>query len=702
MKKVLIVICITALLVNGYFAYFESYTSDEEEENGGGNGNGVDVPTEKQFKLKEEKSVTVGDTTHKITVLFINENAVLIRIESDPIEGILAKNHPERIDTDDDGYYDMELKVVFIDMENELVDIEIRPIHIEIGGKDDIKFSVEVPEKKLDDEYRYDFTLFAQIYWENKTSGNYSEYTLNGNGQWDNGVYGPVTAESGFGDDHQTVLERQQLDGSFTISLDSSDTGKVSVAGTFSADNKVYKELEEGRVIKSMNHGELGVDQLPKATVPIPINYVADLRYYPEPYEDQMPTLDEEIYVGENISEGDEGSFLFEGSSEWSGGYYNWTAEDVENTAGLQSLRINITSKFFNWLDFKRIVWISNDISFPTKEYLRTNQSYEDNETKFWIILEQERTLHTGYTRGNADIPWVENGNAEFPSLHPVGEYTKWDKIPEGGHMFEDEPAPKDSTVQMAPEDALQFARDNSAGLNSFLKMYPNAYVTNAKYNATLEDTDLQQKAGSHKWNFSLRDYMTDEEAREYRREKEKEAGKDNDDDDDDDEWEDDNYWPERRYSVRVAKNLTKNIIPIGTYSTTTEIDKDLGERRGWSNFRRSELASKGITLSGVVDILRDDEEAESEFFNILTGELKVEDLSIHLGEGESSADQPGFEIIQLITGITMPRSKYAWHFQRASVYESGDTFIVGVDVETGRLIYVTKVSGNQIMGLFS
>ena len=85
-----------------------------------------------------------------------------------------------------------------------------------------------------------------------------------------------------------------------------------------------------------------------------------------------------------------------------------------------------------------------------------------------------------------------------------------------------------------------------------------------------------------------------------------------------------------------------------------------------------------------------------------MTGDLEVKDLTIHLGEGETSSDQPGFEIIQLITGITMPHSKYAWHFQKASVYETGDTFIVGVDVETGRLIYVTKVSGNQIMGLFS
>ncbi len=686
MKKILVIICISALVINAYFAYFENYRPKENDET---QNDHVDVPTENQFKLKEEKSVTIGDITHEITVLSIDGNSVLIRIESDPKEVYLTKDYPEMVDTNDDGYYDVELKIVDIDIEKGIVDIEIKSINVEIGGKEDIKFSVEIPEKKLDDKYRYDFTLFAQIYWENKTSGNYSKYTLNGNGQWDNEVNGPVTAESGFGDNHQSLLERQKLDGSFTVSLDSSDTGKVSVAGTFNADNKVYKELVEGRVIKSMNHGELAVDQLPKATVPVPIHYNADLRYYPEPYEDQMKTLDEEVYEGENITEDDEGSFLFEGSSEWSGGYYNWTAEDVENIAGLQSLRINITSKFFNWLDFKRVVWISNEISYPTKEYLRTNQSYEDNKTAFWIILEQERILQKGYTRGTADIPW-ENGIAEFPDLHPKGEYEEWGKVPQGGHMFE--PAePAERTVQMAPEEALDFAMENSVGLDSFLKMYPNAYVTNAKYNASLEDTDLQQKAGSHKWNLTLGDYLSDEEAREYW---EKEENHDDDEEND--------IWPERRYNLRVARNVTKKVNPRDPYSTTTEIEKDLGNRRRYSNFKRSELASNGITVSGVVDILRDDEDANDEFFNILTGDLEVKDLTIHLGEGETSSDQPGFEIIQLITGITMPHSKYAWHFQKASVYETGDTFIVGVDVETGRLIYVTKVSGNQIMGLFS
>jgi hypothetical protein len=49
-----------------------------------------------------------------------------------------------------------------------------------------------------------------------------------------------------------------------------------------------------------------------------------------------------------------------------------------------------------------------------------------------------------------------------------------------------------------------------------------------------------------------------------------------------------------------------------------------------------------------------------------------------------------------------MPYTKYTWTFQRASVYETGDTFIVSVDINTGRLVQVTRITGNQMRGLFS
>ena len=686
MKSFVLTICIAAILVNAAFVIID-HRPDNKEGDGGGGGNNDVEPEENEFRLNEAKDIEINGTTHTITILSIDENNVRLRIESDPMEVILSLGIVEYVNMDDDEFYDLELSVTSIDDED--VIIEYRPIYIKIGGVEDIPFWVEMPERKFGDDYRYDFTLFAQMYWENYTTGNYSKYTIVGNGQWDEETLGPSTAESGYSDQHDVAIYRRNLDGSFTLSLDSSDTGKISVGGTFSADSKDYLEFEEKKVIKSLNHGELSVDKLPKASVPVPIHYVADLRYYPDPYEERMPTLDEEIYEGENISEGDTGSFLFAGSSEYSGGYYNWTAEDVDNIAGFPSLRLNITTKYWDFLDFKKIVWLSKEAPFPTKEYVKTNSTYEDEEGIFWIILETERTLVGNPTRGSAIIPWKEQGSAVFPDYHPEGEYLNWGKIPKGGHMFnmgEEDAVNEELPVHMSPEAALEFALGNSDELADFMKANPGAYVTNAVYNSTLQQgLDPQKNEGSHYWNLTLQDWIDNP------------RWGDEDEHDDGEE----RTWPEHRYGLRVAKNITWNKNPLNPYSAEVEVDKDYGQRRGWANFRRNEIDEKGLTLSGAVDILKDDDETSSEYFD-LSGDLNMKDLRLGIGEGATSAELPGAEIIQLITGITMPHSKFVWYFQKGTVYESGDTFTTGIDVETGRLVYVMEVSGNQIMGLFS
>ncbi len=688
LKKTVIIICALALVINSLFAFWIGYMPDGDDDDDVTDKNPDDVkPKEDEFSLGEGKIIEVNGTTHTITVLTIVGNNVRIRIESEPREVYLSLGIPENVDTDGDDFYDVELNITDIDEKKDIVTLEIRPVYIEIGGIEDIPFWVEVPERKFGDSYRYDFTLFAQMYWENYTTGNYSKYTITGQGQWDEETNGPTTAESGYSDEHDVAQFRRNLAGSFTLSLDSSDTGKISVGGTFEADNKDYLEFEEKKTIKSVNHGELSVDKLPKATVPVPINYVADLRYYPDPEEERLPTLDEEIYEGKNISEGDTGSFLFAGSSEYSGGYYNWTAEDVEKIGDHPSLRVNITTKIFHFLDFKKIVWLSKDVPFPTKEFIRTNSTFEDEDGIFWLILETERTL-TNTDRGSNSIPWKVDGSAEFPAVHPNGEYLKWDKIPKGGSKFDDleeeDAVNEDIPVHMSPEHALDFALANSDELADFMKDNPAAYVTNAVYNTTLKYPEIDDNVGSHYWNLTLQDWI---EFNWEDHEEEDEKGE--------------RKWPEHRYSLRVAKNITTNINPLNPYDAGTEIDKDYGKRSGWANFKRKDIDDEGLTLSGAIDILAADPDAGNEFFDGF-GELDIKDMYIAIGEGGTSEEMPGAEIIQLITGITMPHSKYVWHFQKDTVYQSGDTFMTGMDVETGRLVYVMSVSGNQIMGLFS
>ncbi len=696
MNKVFItLVCVIALLANAYFGYFGWAPEENNGGNGNGNGDGNghgddedgdddddddddDVISEfitVELTLDERETVKIENESHRITVLSIDGETVLLRIESDPIEVELHKGRSKKVMIEGEHY----LKIKVTGISEDTVTLEIRSFE---------KMSVYTPPMKLHAEYEYDFELFAELYWKNYTTGNYSKYTVDSDGSWRDTVAGPLPVESGYGDKHDCILERHEMDGLFTLILDSSETGKISVDGEFSADNMEYVELEEGKTIKSENDGKMEVKYLPKAKIQIPVSYDGTIRYYPEPTDEQLPTVGEQIYVDKTIKEGDSGSIFYPGSSEQSAGYYNWTAEKGETIKvgrekkeDVETLLLNITSNFYYNFDFKRLAWISNDHHYIIKELLRTNVSYEDDEGIFWFIFEERRTL-LEYTRGSEEIPWVEDGVAEYPEKHETGEYESWNMVPRGGSMFDGDPKTDDMTVQMAPEDALSFARENSAGLTDFLKQYPDAYIGQAKYNATLQTPKANDKLGSHVWNFSFQEFMDGQEARDFEEKHDK--------------------WPEKRYTLRVAKNVSKEINPLTPeeYRFDQEVDKDYGKLEGYSNFKRSEIASNGLTLSGALDIIKTDPDALKELFDG-DGELVLEDLAISVGEGATAEEAPGTEIVEALTGLNMPYTKYTWTFQRASLYEAGDTFIISVDVETGRLVQVTRISGTQIMGMF-
>jgi len=57
----------------------------------------------------------------------------------------------------------------------------------EVEGPDDLEpsdiTSLKVPEPMVGDLIRYDYTVFAQLYAENYTSGEWEKYTLSGKGE---------------------------------------------------------------------------------------------------------------------------------------------------------------------------------------------------------------------------------------------------------------------------------------------------------------------------------------------------------------------------------------------------------------------------------------------------------------------------------------------------------------------------------------
>ncbi len=689
-KLFIILVCLIALLANAYFGAFNKWApgeidddteieNDDDDDSDDDDDDDGDPDRKELFtieiELNEKKTIEIENDTHKITLLDIDGDTVLLKIESDPTEVLLRKGILEKVYLKGDYYITLKIE-----------DITGNSVKLEIKSYE--KFSVHLPPEMIGDIFEYDFDLYAELYYENYTTGNYSKYILDSDGTWEDIVTGPYDIESGYGDKHSCVLNRYLMNGEFDITLDSTETGEVTVGGKFKADTREYTEFQDRKTIKSENEGEMEVDQLPKATIAGKVKYDGIIRYYPEPSEEQMPTISQQIYYDTKIQEGDSGSIWYEGSSDLSSGEYNWTAEKKEtfkvNGNDVDTLKINISSNFYYNFDFNRQAWISNDHHHIVKEIFRTNTTYEDEEGIFWMIFEERRML-LDYNIGETEKPWKDDETAEYPSTHGTGEYENWDKIPNGGHLFDDDPMTQDLTVQMAPEDALEFARENSPGLKNFLKQYPNSYVGRAKYNATLQDpTGSNDKVGMHLWNLSIQDHMNIQDARDYEEKYDKR--------------------PQKQYNLRVAKNVSRNkdpLTPLVKYEHEQEIEREDGKTGGFAKNRRSELDSKGCTLSGAVDIIKTDPDANEQLFDS-DGNLIVKDLSILLGEGATGESAPGTEIVQALTGLNMPYTKYTWTFQRASVYETGDTFIVSVDINTGRLVQVTRITGNQMRGLFS
>ncbi len=715
-KTLLIIICIASLLINVvYFGIFDNVWEKEEELNnddddekpGSGPSNNDPIQqgesTSEGIKVGETEEMVVGAVTHSVTVTGIDGDTVTLIIESDPVEVTATLDIPEYVDTDKDEIYDIQVLVT--DISGTTVKLTLTSILVPINNTGNEVISVRQPSLHMGDDFRYDFSVFAELYAENKTSGEYERYTITGNGQWDFKVYGPVDAESGYGEIHSCVQERMVADGALTVVVDTPDTGKVSVDGSFSADRSEYSELKSRTLIKAVNQGEMAIDQLPRATVPVPIQYEGYVRTYPDPTEEVQPTLEDQIYEDKDITVGDEGSVYYEGPYEEavSQGYYNWTAEQMENIAGIPSLKINITRQYWGFLDFIQTVWISSKTPYPTRTFLRTNTTWDEENEKGWIIIEQDRTLTSGYSRGSDPIPW-EDTEATFQDTHPDGEFLKWDKIPKGGYKFDntelEDPINTEFAVHMSPEDALDFMIRNSTGMGEFTDEFSNTLVTEATYWANLSNLDPQNNAGSHYWNITLADYMSWDELEpifeDYEEWEEEHEGE---------EWEDIPeeerfHWPEHLYAARVAKNITKSINPLDPYSAEIEIDKDYTREEGWSWIKRSELDDEGCTLSGAVDIVAGDDMASTELFD-RSGDLDMNDLGIVVAKGATSSQLPAAQVLQQITGIVMPSANYGWIFWKGSAWEQGDMFSAAVDVETGRMVYITKISGTALMGMF-
>lgn len=545
------------------------------------------------------------------------------------------------------------------------------------GGDDDITvdpltFVVQAPPQKVHDKEKYDYYIFAELYSENKTA--YERYTITGTGTVVMSIGTPSEAEDGFKQNHNCLPESEVMSFTFVIAIDKSDSDPLSISGTSLITNNAFRDLASKRTMKSITQASVDMDRLPRT--PIPVSLDATLRSYPDPNKEALKTLDESIFQeGQEVRLNDSGSYIKPNEDWWMTETYNWTTDSVEKVSGYNTIRINITSRvFYQFMDFSRLVWIAPELPLPAKIWTKMNTSWEDeNESGHMILITQRTILNgtEGFSRGDQDIVWTTG--ASYLTKYPGSEIKSWDLMPQDGVQF------ADTNFQMSPNGAVDYAKANSEGLQDFLDGYNDegeVVCLEADYNFTKtskDKSDPDGKAGTYYWNltFGLKNQNME------------------------------NYWRvNQTYNILVREVIEKK--PISGYSSTLSIPAgtDRGQRRGSAPYLKSELDSQTLTMASSVAIMKQDEEITSNGFDKL-GRLQ-DDFRYYLSMAAlESSNTPSLNIINTLTGIQTPTTKYTWMLQQGTVWESGQTFTAAVDIPTGQLIYVMSADGTQLNTLF-
>jgi len=83
--------------------------------------------SEIQLKENKEAKFIFEEEEHTITIDSVNDDSVTITIQSNPIQVNLKIGEEKKVDLDDDGFYDVQVKL--IDIENGVPEIYIKKIH---------------------------------------------------------------------------------------------------------------------------------------------------------------------------------------------------------------------------------------------------------------------------------------------------------------------------------------------------------------------------------------------------------------------------------------------------------------------------------------------------------------------------------------------------------------------------------------------
>ncbi len=547
--------------------------------------------------------------------------------------------------------------------------------------------TVTVPDNMIRELVHYDHTSHMELRSENKSSGEWNLFIIDVSGQELIKLPGTQTEQDGFGEPHSVLYLRRELAAQFSVFVDSDDGEQLTSDGEYDVQRDEFTDLSDARVILIETNANISVDELQSTNVPL--SFRGFLRNYFDPNEDKLETLAESIYgEGQTIELGQEGDWEDpKGGFGWGeDNTYEWVAERGLIIAGYETLLINISSNYgtedFS-IPFMEQLWLSNEVSEPVKQFIRTNMSWDSEEEAGYIVIENTFTLRDdGFTEGTTPIPWDTCQSTHWLQEHPLAIRESWNGnfMPISGTDVEME----ESSFDMDIEDMIDWLEVNhpSVGLDEFLSNYPDSIITSARYNASKDNND--DIAGEYWWNLSF-----------GRKRSSSEDG------------------PSSQYKYRYQAMIYQNIdfvwvnppgeTPYKEYTNTFRLEWERGPRTGSAGLGPSDITPQTVTMTSSEDIFRTDDKVMENFYTY--GSIEVDELDWGEGDGvgyslgsSSGWGTPGLDLVATLTGIQMaPSAKYYWQLENNDLMEGGVWISASLDAETGQLITITEIEGTAL-----
>ena len=529
--------------------------------------------------------------------------------------------------------------------------------------------SVTVPPVRSGDILLYNYEFLAELYDVNKTTGNVTLISLEANGQLLEQLNGPLSKKDGYMVTHESWQLHTELTLSVKITLEyghpDDDNEPLIVNGRIDVDRDRFATLKGDTAIMSSVDGLLTVDEVVGIEIPI-----TDLEFevsnigFPDPHEEVDRSLEEMLYGdGATLTEGDNGTY---GESLWGGyytQYYNWSIDRSERVNGYDCARLNISTDVFGFLQLEKLIWLSSAVPRPVRlTYYSKLPTDNENSTGHILIATSQTLTVNGYTRGGATIPIDHQAEESFVDRAPTGDFRSWEVGPQDGSI-------SSSSFDFGLKEAVDVCFAESSGLEDFRRSHPSPLLKEAFYSANQTDMRTME----YTWNITFADDPMD--------------------------WENYDNWSTYQYAYEI--NVTKRVRTraIGPDEVETFIASEGGITTGYATLPEYFMADELLTLASSEDIWANVQQVASVAYDGRDQEVDfTEAWYAYSTGGLETAGGFGMELLDTLTGISIPNANVSYIMQMDNVWEGAKTTAVAVDAESGRMVYITEVTSSQAL----